>query len=51
MPWVQRHRRRLPGSWFRSTVVRSHYRSSPGRVPILAVVAAIVVIVLLIVLF
>ncbi len=51
MPWVHRHRRRLPGSLFRSTVVRSHYRSSAGRFPIFAIVAAIAVIVLLIVIF
>ena len=49
MPWVQRHRRRVPHSWFRTTSVQSHYRRSPATIPI--VIAVILAIVLLIVLF
>lgn len=51
MPWVRRHRRRVPYGWVRSTTVRSHYRRSPGRVPIVGIVIAVVVILLLIALF
>ena len=46
MPWVHRHRRRLPYSFFRSTTVRSHYRRSPGF-PIVVLVVAFVVVILL----
>ncbi|GAB2805108.1 hypothetical protein GCM10027200_01000 [Lentzea nigeriaca] len=50
MPWVRRHRRNAPYSWFRTTTVRSHYRRPPGGVWI-PVLVAIAVIVLLIALF
>ncbi|SFR29691.1 hypothetical protein SAMN04488564_12114 [Lentzea waywayandensis] len=50
MPWVRRHRRSAPYSWFRSTTVRSHYRRPQGSMWI-PIVVAIAVIVLLIVLF
>lgn len=50
MPWVHRHRRRLPYSLFGSTTVRSHYRRSPGF-PIVGIVVAIVVILLIIIYF
>ncbi|MDR6592791.1 hypothetical protein ACFFSW_23845 [Saccharothrix longispora] len=51
MPWVERHRRRAPNSWFRTTTVRRHYRK-PAGLPIVAIaVAAVVVLLLLIVLF
>jgi hypothetical protein len=50
MPWVHRHRRRLPYSWFRSTTVRSHYRRSPGSTSVIAIVVAIFVVILLILL-
>lgn len=49
MPWVQRHRRRVPYSWFRKTTVHSHYRRSPATFP--TIVAIILAIVLLIVIF
>ncbi|WP_198943538.1 hypothetical protein [Actinokineospora bangkokensis] len=49
MPRVQQHRRRLPGSWFRTTSVRSHYRKSPALIPtIIAVVLALVLLAVLI---
>jgi hypothetical protein len=52
MPWVRRHRRRTPGLFsLRSTTVRSHYRRSPGSVPIIAIVVAVVVILILIAIF
>lgn len=51
MPWVSRHRRRVPGSWFRTTTVRSHHRSRPGNAPIIAIAIAALVIILLIVIF
>ncbi|MET0134056.1 MAG: hypothetical protein ABW215_10740 [Kibdelosporangium sp.] len=51
MAWVRRHRRRVPGSWFRTTTVRSHHRTSPGTIPILSVAIAIAVILLLIAIF
>ncbi len=50
MPWVRRHRRSAPYSWFRTTTVRSHYRRPAGGVWI-PVLVAIAVIVLLIALF
>ncbi|QQQ78893.1 hypothetical protein IOD16_10950 [Saccharothrix sp. 6-C] len=49
MPWVERHRRRLPHSWFRTTSVDRHYRRSPATIP--TVIAVVLAIVLLIVLF
>jgi hypothetical protein len=52
MPWVRRHRRRVPGGWFRTTTVRSHFRRTPGGgLGVIGVVVAIAVIVLLIVIF
>lgn len=51
MPWVSRHRRRVPGSWFRTTTVRSHHRRSAGSIPIVGIVVAILVILLLIAIF
>ncbi|MBP2330348.1 hypothetical protein JOF56_010733 [Kibdelosporangium banguiense] len=51
MAWVRRHRRHVPGSWFRTTTVRSHHRSSHGGIPILSIVIAVAVIVLLIAIF
>jgi hypothetical protein len=47
MPWVHRHRRRLPYSWFRTTTVRSHYRRSPDF-PIVAIAVGVVVLLFLI---
>jgi hypothetical protein len=51
MPWVQRHRRRIPYSWFRTTTVRSHYRRPPGRVLAVWAVVGVVVLLLLLALF
>ncbi|TDV57787.1 hypothetical protein [Actinophytocola oryzae] len=52
MPWVRRHRRSRPGLFnFGSTTVRSHYRRSPGSIPIIGIVVAIVVILILIAIF
>ncbi|MEU5690802.1 hypothetical protein [Actinosynnema sp. NPDC020468] len=51
MPWVERHRRRTPYSWFQRTTVRSHYRRPAGRIPILPIAIALVVIVVLIAIF
>lgn len=51
MPWVERHRRRLPGSWFRTTSVQAHRRRAPGTNTIIAIVIAFAVILLLIALF
>jgi hypothetical protein len=51
MPWVRRHRRRLPYGWTRTTSVRSHYRRSPGGFPLVGVVVAVIVILVLIALF
>ncbi|WP_197288787.1 hypothetical protein [Nocardia sp. NRRL S-836] len=47
MPWVQRHRRRTPYSWFRSTTVRSHYRRRPlnAWLPLVVVIAFIVLLI------
>lgn len=50
MPWVSRHRRRVPGGWFRTTTVRSHHRRSPGM-PIVGIAIAVLVILLLIAIF
>lgn len=49
MPWVRRHRRRVPFG-FRTTTVRSHYRRSPGM-PIVGIIVAVLVILLLIAIF
>ncbi|GAA0209038.1 hypothetical protein GCM10010492_03380 [Saccharothrix mutabilis subsp. mutabilis] len=51
MPWVRRHRRHTPYSFFRGTTVRSHFRRAPGRVPIVPIVIAVAVILLLIAIF
>jgi hypothetical protein len=51
MPWVSRHRRRVPGSWFRTTTVRSHHRRRPGSVPLIAIIGAVLIILLLIAIF
>ena len=51
MPWVRRHRRHTPYSWFRSTTVRSHFRRSPGSIPIVPIVIVVAVILLLIAIF
>jgi hypothetical protein len=49
MPRVQRHRRRLPGSWFRTTSVQSHYRRSPALIPtVIAVILAVALLLVLI---
>lgn len=48
MPWVHRHRRRLPYSWFGTTTVRSHYRRSPGSYSVVAIVIALFAVILLI---
>jgi len=49
MPWVHRHRRRMPYSWFRSTTVRGHYRRPVDGVPIVPIIIAVVVVILLLV--
>lgn len=49
MPWVERHRRRLPYSWFRSTTVRSHYRRPTG-LPIIWIVIGVAVVLFLLIL-
>jgi hypothetical protein len=51
MPWVRRHRRQLPHSWFRTTTVQGHYRRSPGSIPVIPIAIAIAVILLLIAIF
>jgi hypothetical protein len=51
MPWVSRHRRRVPGGLFRTTTVRSHYRRRPGGVPLLAIIGIVLVILVLIAVF
>lgn len=51
MPWVRRHRRRVPYGWVRSTTVRSHYRRSPGHTSLAAIIVVVVVILILIALF
>ncbi|MFD9699801.1 hypothetical protein [Lentzea sp. NPDC059081] len=50
MPWVRRHRRSAPYSFFRTTTVRSHYRRPAGSTWVLVAIA-IAVIVLLIAIF
>lgn len=50
MPYVRSHRRRN-GLFARSSWVRSHYRRSPGRLPIVPIAIAVVVILVLIALF
>ena len=49
MPWVSRHRRHSPYSWFRTTTVRSHYRRPAGGVwiPVLVVIAVILLLIAL----
>ncbi|SDJ57441.1 hypothetical protein SAMN04488074_102414 [Lentzea albidocapillata subsp. violacea] len=49
MPWVRRHRRSAPYSWFRTTTVRSHYRRPQGSrwIPVVAVIAVIVLLIAL----
>lgn len=51
MPWVERHRRRVPGSWFRTTSVQAHRRRAPGTNAIIGLVIAFAVILLLIAIF
>lgn len=51
MPWVRRHRRHTPYSWFRTTTVRSHYRSRSGNLIVIVIVAVLAVILLLILIF
>ncbi|MFD9735179.1 hypothetical protein [Umezawaea sp. NPDC059074] len=51
MPWVQRHRRRTPYSWFRTTTVQAHHRKAPGTNAIIGLAIAFAVILLLIVIF
>jgi hypothetical protein len=51
MPWVRRHRRRVPYGWARTTSVRSHYRRPPGGVPLVSIVVAVIIILVLIALF
>jgi hypothetical protein len=51
MPWVSRHRRRVPYGLFRTTTVRSHYRRRPGGVPVIGIVIAVLIILVLIAVF
>ncbi len=51
MPWVSRHRRRLPHSFFRTTTVQSHHRRRPGSVPIVPIAIAAGIMLLIILLF
>ncbi|CCH32418.1 putative membrane protein [Saccharothrix espanaensis DSM 44229] len=49
MPWVSRHRRRVPHSWFRTTTVQAHHRRSPATIPtVIAVVLAVALLLVLI---
>ncbi len=48
MAWVRRHHRRAPGSWFRTTTVRSHYRTPVGRVPLVAIVIGVLLLLVII---
>lgn len=48
MAWVRRHRRRVPGRWY-TTTVRSHYRRSPRAIPIVPIVIVIVIVVLVLI--
>jgi hypothetical protein len=50
MPWVERHRRRLPGSWFRTTTVQAH-RRRPANFHWMVIAAVLGVIILLVVIF
>lgn len=50
MAWVRRHRRRVPGRWY-ATTVRSHYRRSPRAIPIIPIVIVVLVILVLIAIF
>jgi uncharacterized integral membrane protein len=50
MPWVDRHRRRLPGSWFRTTTVQAHRRRRPGT-QWMVLAAVLAVILLLVIIF
>ncbi|HEX7305488.1 hypothetical protein [Lentzea sp.] len=50
MPWVRRHRRSAPYSFFRTTTVRSHYRRPANSTWVIAAIA-IALIVLLIAIF
>ena len=50
MPWVRRHRRRVPYGWG-TTSVRSHYRRSPGFSPVVGIIVAVIIILVLIALF
>ncbi|GLZ37047.1 hypothetical protein [Actinokineospora sp. NBRC 105648] len=49
MPRVQQHRRRLPGNWFRTTSVQSHYRRSPALIPTIIAVALALILLLVII--
>ncbi len=52
MPRVERHRRRLPGSWFRTTTVQAHRRRPANfHWMVIAGVLAVAVIILLILVF
>ncbi|WP_186762780.1 hypothetical protein [Lentzea tibetensis] len=48
MPWVRRHRRHTPYSWFRTTTVRSHHRSRPGNLWVVVAVVAVILLLILI---
>jgi hypothetical protein len=50
MPWVSRHRRRVPGRLFGTTTVRSHYRRRPGGVPLVGIVGIVVAVLVILVL-
>jgi hypothetical protein len=50
MARVRRHTRRVPYGWGRTTV-RSHYRRSPGGIPVVGIVVAVIIILVLIALF
>ncbi len=51
MPWVRRHRRSAPFSFFRTTTVRSHYRKPQGAKWMIPVIAVLAVLLLLVVVF
>ncbi|MGX7825892.1 hypothetical protein ACTG9Q_12440 [Actinokineospora sp. 24-640] len=42
MPWVESHRRRVPGSLFRRATVRRHYRM-PAGLPLIPIAIGVVV--------
>lgn len=50
MPWVRRHRRSAPFSFFRGTTVRSHYRR-PANSHWIVIAAVLGVILLLVAIF